>query len=300
MRKNMLKIFMVLFMFGFSVPILAERKETEVESSVKETFKTKYVYEWLTNKKFFEKMDDTTKRLICDFLFREIRNGDEYSENLKEYVKNNKIFSHEKVVENFEKILRKIEKITQDRIKDLERQLEGFENYIKTNKFKKEYEKYEKSRAESWRVVGASSKAIAYVKKDLIKKYGKKVEEMTEEERAEFDEELNEKAKNIDKDLENKFKKEAEKEAKVTEDNAKNFSGKHFEDYVKFRKRELKRGLKYEKGNLKNLNKILKNENTIKTAKEIFVKVNKSLPDDQKEKFDFKKITKRKLNKTKR
>ena len=40
------------------------------------------------------------------------------------------------------------------------------------------------------------------------------------------------------------------------------------------------------------------NKNLDKT--EIFVKVNKSLPDDQKEKFDFKKITKRKLNKTKR
>lgn len=294
MKKNILKVLMVLCMFSLSAPVFAGDKETKVENNVKETFKKRYIYEWLTDEKLLNEMDKTTRRLICDFLAREIRQGDKYSENLRKYLKNNKIFSYEKIVENFGKIfgkiLKEIEKITIERIKDSRRQLDGFENYIKTDEFKKEYKKYKKSQAESWKMVGASSKAMAYVEKDLIKKYGKKVEEMTEKQRAKYDRELNKKAQNIDKKLQKKFKDEAEKEAKEMKDNAKKFSGKHFKDYVEFRKRELRRGLDHEKGNLENLRKILKNEDTIKTAKEIFVKVNKSLPDNQKEKFDFKKM----------
>ena len=50
MKKNMLKILMISCMFGLSAPVFADKKETEIESRVKETFKTKYIYEWLTDK----------------------------------------------------------------------------------------------------------------------------------------------------------------------------------------------------------------------------------------------------------
>ncbi len=126
MKKNMLKILMMLCMFSLSAPVFADNKETKMENNVKETFKKKYIYEWLTDKKFLKEMDKTTKSLICDFLFREIRHGDEYSESLKKYVKNNKIFNHTKIVENFEKILKEIKKTTEARIKGLKGQLDKF------------------------------------------------------------------------------------------------------------------------------------------------------------------------------
>ncbi len=139
-------------------------------------------------------------------------------------------------------------------------------------------------------MVGASSKAIKYVEKDLIKKYGKKIEDMTEKEKIKYNEELNKKAQSIDENLKKKFEEEAQKEAEEMEVSVKNYSGQHFKDYVKLKKRELKYGLDHEKGNLKNLEIILKDKNTIKTAKDIFVKVNNDLPDYEKEKFDFKKM----------
>ena len=290
MKKNVVKILMMLCMFSLSAPVFVNSVEAKAENNVKETFKTKNIFEWLTNIYNFEKMDDTTKRVICDFLAREIRRSDRYSENLKKFVKNNKIFSDKKIIENFEKILREIKKVKEGRIKDLKGELSKFGSYVETDKFKKEYTEYKLAQADSWEMVGGSSKAIKYVEKDLIRKYGKKVENMTEKEKIEYNEKLNKKAKKIGKKLEKKFNKEAKKEADEMKANAKKFSGKHFEEYVKFRKEELEREIKVNEGDLKYLEKILKNKDTLKTAKEIFIKVNKTLPDDQKENFDYEKM----------
>lgn len=290
MKKKILKILMMLCMFSLSAPVFANSAEAKAENNVKETFKTKNIFEWLTNIYNFEKMDDTTKCVICDFLAREIRRSDKYSENLKKFVKNNKIFSDKKIIENFEKILREIKKAKEGRIKDSKGELSKFGSYVETDKFKKEYTEYKLAQADSWEMVGESSKAIKYVEKDLIKKYGKKVENMTEKEKIKYNEELNEKAKNIDEKLKDKFNKEVENEVKDMRTNAKKFSGKHFEEYVKLRKEELEREIKVNEGDLKYLEKILKNKDILKTAKEIFIKVNKTLPDDQKENFDYKKM----------
>lgn len=290
MKRKILKILAILFMFSVSVPVFADEKETKVESNVKETFKKRYVYEWLTNENYLKEMDTTTKRVINDFVAREIRRNDESSEKLKKYLKKEGIFSRKKIAENFEKILREIEKIKAKRIDALKEKLSKFENQIKTDKFKKEYTEYKLSQADSWRMCGASSKAIKYVEKDVMKKYKKKFEEMTQEEKIKYNEELNKTADKIDEKLKKKFKKEAKEEADDMQKNAKKFSGKHFEDYVDFRKKELERELEYEGGDLKYLKKILENKNKMKTAKDIFVKIDRSLPEDQKENFDFKKM----------
>ena len=281
-NNRILKVLFGLFMLNFTVFVFA-RDNVDIDTKVKVVEKLGepgekkvlkerpyYEYEFFTNEEYVKMIKPMSKYVISKFLLHEINKDDKFSDELKKYLQNNNIFGVKEISENFEDIIKKIKEITEKRINHIEQSIVGFERLILTDEFRKDYAEYEKGAANSWKQVGGSAKAHKYIEERLLKKQGKKFEELTQTEKENLSEKVNEEALKLSQELQDKFNKEAEKEAEERLSQIDVFDGKYFKEYVEFRREDLKACLEIDEENLKYQNQILKNKLNVDKARRIF------------------------------
>ncbi len=234
-NKNILKILAGLIVFSLTIPVFSKVKDKKV----------KRLFETFLSKSDLKEENKDLKYCLLTFVEREMHDSEEF----KKFLKDNKIFTSSDIIENFEGILKKIVVVKEKKIKSDEEKLSKWEEIVKSKEFKKQYTKYQKNSAKSWKVCGVSSPKYEKLEKSKAQKLVKKdVEEMLK--------------------------------------NAENYDGEAFLEYKKWKKEELEDFIKYNKATVEDINKILSTKDRLKTAVDIYKEIVKSCRKEQKTMYE--------------
>ncbi len=230
-NKKILKILSGFIIFSLNVPVFARVKDKKV----------KRVFETFLDSSDLKKENKGAKYCLLTFVEQEMHDSKEF----RKFLKDNKIFTVNDITRNFGDILRKIVDLKKKKVERDEKKLNKWEKIIESQKFKKQYTKYQRNAAKSWRVCGVTSP-----------KY-EKLEE-------------------------NEAKKLVEKDVKKMLKDAEDYEGEAFLEYKKWKKEELEDYIKFNKATIDDINKILSTKNKLKTAVNMYKEIVKSCRKEQK------------------
>lgn len=280
---KILRVVVGLFVFGLTISVFAKGVETKIVNKQEFKRKLKTPYGFFLNKDYTNQMGVSTEYYDINFLFGEISRSNKF----REYLKSNGIYTCEKITQNFENIMKKLMEIEVEKLSEQKAILANWDLFVSTDKFREDYKNWEIREANFLKQVGGSFKSLKYIQDELAKKYGKKREEMVEEEMKEFDKETKEKFDSLPKEIKDKFNQEAMREAIDRENKASFCSGKYFDEYKDQIKKEKEYDVEFCEGCIEDLKNITKSEETINISKGIWQKIVKYVREKQKENFNF-------------
>ena len=283
MKGGKILILVGLFVFGLTIPVFAENIKTATDNKQEVKRKLKTPYEIFLDKDYVNKMGPSTEFCDISFLFREISRSDKF----KEYLKSNGIYSCEKIAQNFENIMKKIMEIKVEELGEEKAILANWGAFVLTDKFKEDYKNHEIMEINFLKQNGGNLKSLKYIQDELTKKYGKKREEMVEEEIKEFDKEANEKFNSLSQEIKDRFNEEALKEAIEREKRVDFYNGKYFDEFKDQMKKDKEYNVEFYESCIEDLKNITKSEEAINISKGIWQEIVKYVKEKQKENFNF-------------